>query len=94
MKDALKMTSHNDMEESLDIHGRDRINVLFSGTSLISASPRDESVLDTKANSGQNPAKTFNGNQAFPKSPDGGCLCYVLRTGFGSSQGELMQMIE
>lgn len=27
-------------------------------------------------------------------TPDGGFLCRVLRTGFGSSQGELMQMIE
>jgi len=33
-------------------------------------------------------------SKSFPTPPDNGCLCIVLRTGFGSSQGELMQMIE
>ncbi len=79
MKDALKMSSHADMQAPLDISGRDRVNVLFSGTCLVSAMPGEESKAQ---------------HQTFPRTPDGGCLCYVLRTGFGSSQGELMQMIE
>ena len=28
------------------------------------------------------------------KPPDNGIICYVVRTGFSSSQGELMRMIE
>lgn len=31
-------------------------------------------------------------NMSLP--PDGGILCYVIRTGFGSSQGELMRMVQ
>ena len=65
------------------IDGEDRIHSLFSGTSLVSVNPGI-----TKNISGP------SGVENIPPSPDKGCLCYVLRTGFGSSQGSLVQLIE
>mmetsp|Transcript_66487 Transcript_66487/g.152289 ORF Transcript_66487/g.152289 Transcript_66487/m.152289 type:complete len:1462 (-) Transcript_66487:171-4556(-) len=68
----------SDADRPLDINVQDRVHVVFSGTTIINAQDSPES--------GRLPD--------IPKTPQGGCLAYVLRTGFNSSQGELLQMIE
>lgn len=78
MKDACTYSDVTEEMRSLDIEGRDKVHTLFSGTNIVAVSPQTKSD--------ENKDKII--------TPDGGCLCYVLRTGFSSSQGELMQMIE
>ena len=53
----------------------DRGHCLFSGSRVVRASDGDSIPADSE----------------IPATPDGGCLCYVLRTGFYSWQGELLQ---
>jgi len=61
-------------------HGR---HIIYGGTKVVLASPEQNGGLgaDTAVAS------------AVPLPPNGGCVAYVLRTGFGTSQGELMRTI-
>eukprot|EP00211_Chloroparvula_japonica_P000750 CAMPEP_0119125976 /NCGR_PEP_ID=MMETSP1310-20130426/5062_1 /TAXON_ID=464262 /ORGANISM="Genus nov. species nov., Strain RCC2339" /LENGTH=1513 /DNA_ID=CAMNT_0007116097 /DNA_START=47 /DNA_END=4588 /DNA_ORIENTATION=+ len=68
----------DELRQRLDMFGKDKTHVLFSGTHL---------MQQTAEGSGENQIPV-------PRPPDGGCVAYVLRTGFNSSQGELMRMIE
>ena len=81
MKDRLPVDGAGGGAEGpqLDLSGRDRVHVMFAGTTLVTSTAGDG---NTQA------------NRAVPATPDGGCLCYVLRSGFLSAQGELMMMIE
>ena len=65
-------------DEGLDMNGLHKVHVLYSGTTLM-----------------QHTAKT-DASHPPPQvsTPDDGCLCYVLQTGFASTQGKLMRMME
>ena len=59
--------------------------------------PQIMDAVPSEAFSGSRVVRASDGDSfpaEIPATPDGGCLCYVLRTGFYSSQGELLQVIE
>ncbi|CAI5733864.1 unnamed protein product [Hyaloperonospora brassicae] len=82
MKEAIgtKMSSE-DLAEQLDMKSGHKVHVLFGGTTVMQAGTSSE---------GQPGAMS----QRIPHAPDKGCTAYVLRTGFSSSQGKLVRMIE
>uniref|UniRef100_A0A7S0AQA0 Cation-transporting ATPase n=1 Tax=Pyrodinium bahamense TaxID=73915 RepID=A0A7S0AQA0_9DINO len=93
MKDALAPE-----DRRLDLQGSDRVHSLFSGTQLLRASEgrychRREGRAATERSDGAVQDELL-GAPEVPPTPEGGCLCFVVRTGFASSQGELLQMIE
>ena len=64
--------------EALELKGVHKLHILYSGSTVMQ-------------HSAGTPTSAAAGSL---RSPDGGCVCYVLRTGFRSSQGKLVRMIE
>jgi cation-transporting ATPase 13A1 len=69
-----------DDQDRLDVNGQDRNNVVFGGTK----------VLQTTAAGSAEGAAPVKGQL---KTPDGGAAAVVLRTGFGTSQGQLIRLM-
>ena len=61
-------------------------HVLFGGTRVLDHNARG-------AGGGTAAALAAGTQPGVPKAPDGGVLCYVLRTGFATSQGSLLRTI-
>lgn len=85
MKDGLA-TIKMDVSESVSIKGTHKAYTLFGGTRIMQVTggtfANDESEAFVVSVDG------------VPPPPDGGCVCYCVRTGFSSSQGKLVRMIE
>lgn len=95
MKDALP-----EEDRALDSSGTDRCHALFSGSRLLRAGGGRGAACakalgdNGEKNGEEDAADAIAALGELPETPDGGCLCFVTRTGFYSSQGELLQVIE
>jgi len=81
MKDALKVAQGQE-GTALDIEGAHRVHMMFSGTQIVAGHGGMQSG-----------GASANGTH-FQCCPDGGCVCYVVRTGFNSSLGSMIQTVE
>lgn len=66
-----------------------KLHVIFGGTKVVQHTPPGRSVVGLLECYPSAAGKT----EAGMKSPDNGCVCYVLRTGFNTSQGQLLRTI-
>jgi manganese-transporting P-type ATPase len=97
MKEAIVYDNNNgngDVNVNLDMQGLHRVHVLFSGTSVVTVDNGNDDNDNNNNSKGSNSNSKNDSIKRIPGAPDGGATAYALRTGFSSSQGTLVQMIE
>lgn len=92
-----------DGNRQLDIEGDDKLHVLFGGTKVVQHTPPSKSVSGLKGifyfkyKYNLNIIISYNTYYIFfmwkLSATDNGCVAYVLRTGFSTSQGKLLRTI-
>lgn len=89
MKEAIgSKMSEQDLAEVLDMKSGHKVHVLFGGTTIMQSDTSNVSYDDNSGNA------STSSKKKIPTPPDNGCTVYALRTGFSSSQGKLVRMIE
>eukprot|EP00922_Rhytidocystis_sp_ex-Travisia-forbesii_P010197 GHVS01014936.1.p1 GENE.GHVS01014936.1~~GHVS01014936.1.p1 ORF type:complete len:912 (-),score=250.18 GHVS01014936.1:178-2913(-) len=73
--------------EVLDMKVKHRHNILFAGTKLVMHKNSEKTFPSPQ------PHGSSGGGGSSITVPRGGCLCYVLRTGFHTTQGKLVRTI-